>query len=148
MMLFMTRPTMRPGFALQGFDWSAYSSATVVDIGGSHGLVAIELAKAYPDMRIIVQDLPEVVNGAAASIPKSLSEQITFMAHDFFKQQPVIDAKIYYLRWILHDWADKHAIAILRNLIPALRPGDWVLINEMCVPPAGTISVWQERWLR
>ena len=86
MMLFLTRPTMRLEFALKSFHWATYSNVTVVDISGSHGLVAMELAKAYLNLRVIVQDQPEVIETAAASVPRDLSQRVTFMAHDFFQE--------------------------------------------------------------
>jgi hypothetical protein len=40
-----------------------------------------------------------------------------------FEPQPVVGADIYVFKWIFHDWPDVESLAILRALIPALKPG-------------------------
>lgn len=51
------------------------------------------------------------------------------MAHDFFKPQPV-QADIYMIKLILHDWPDKESVQILRGLVPSMRPGSRVLFID------------------
>jgi hypothetical protein len=46
-----------------------------------------------------------------------------------FEPQPV-QADIYMLKWILHDWPDAESVAILRALRPALRPGARVVFID------------------
>jgi hypothetical protein len=46
-----------------------------------------------------------------------------------FDPQPVT-ADIYMLKWILHDWPDVESLAILRALIPALKPGARVVFID------------------
>lgn len=50
--------------------------------------------------------------------------------HDFFTPQPLRDVAVFYLRHILHNWGDAHAIKILKGLIPGMRQGTRVLIHE------------------
>jgi hypothetical protein len=52
---------------------------------------------------------------------------------DFFNPQN-ITADVYYFRNIFHNWADKYAIKILRNLTPALRKGARVIIHDRILP--------------
>ena len=70
------------------------------------------------------------------------------MVHDFLTPQPVKGADIYLLRWILHDWSDKYSVAILRNLIPALKRGAKVLVNDVCIPEPGQLGIAVDRKLR
>ncbi|KAJ4298318.1 hypothetical protein N0V90_006218 [Kalmusia sp. IMI 367209] len=119
----------------------------VVDVGGSHGSVALSIARRFPKVKCIVQDLPDVVQEGKKQLPGDLSDQVDFMAHDFFTPQPVT-ADIYYLRWILHNWPDKYCINILRNLIPALKAGALILIHEQVLPTdIGEMSVSEARRL-
>lgn len=69
-------------------------AGTLVDIGGSHGFVCVHLAKKYRNMKFIVQDLPKTVESAPSPISDDVQvgERISFMAHDFFTEQPVKDA--------------------------------------------------------
>ena len=49
--------------------------------------------------------------------------RVTIQAHDFFTPQPVNDADIFLLRYILHDWPNSKAIEILKRLRGAAVPG-------------------------
>jgi hypothetical protein len=49
--------------------------------------------------------------------------QVTIQAHDFFTPQPVKDADVFLLRYILHDWSNGKAIEILKRLREAAVPG-------------------------
>ncbi|KAF2193341.1 S-adenosyl-L-methionine-dependent methyltransferase [Zopfia rhizophila CBS 207.26] len=144
MKFFLDKPAMRPEFAVEGYAWDVHAQGTVVDIGGSHGVIAFKLAERYPAMKIIVQDRPEVV----ASAPKPEKGQVEFQAHDFFMAQPVKEADVYFFRYIFHSWSDKYCIAILRALIPALKVESRVLIMEHIVPGPGILSPFQERPIR
>lgn len=43
---------------------------------------------------------------------------------------------------VLHDWADHDAIKILKNIVPALKPGySKILINENVIPD--TNAYWE-----
>ena len=133
---------------LNGFDWDSIGSGTVVDVGGSHGSLSIAIAQRFPTLRCIVQDKPEVVSLGQESLPAHLSGRVSFMGHDFFAAQPVKDADIYILRWILHDWSDKYATRILQQLTPALKSGARILIIEQVLPEPGTMSKYQEKSIR
>lgn len=145
---FNTRPGLEPSHVLDAFPWEAVGTGTVVDIGGGYGAFSIALAERFPRVRCIVQDKAEVVAEARAKIPLDLRDRIFFTEHDFFKDQPTIDVDIFFLRWILHDWSDAYAVRILRALIPALKPGTKVLVNETIVPEPGTMSSYEEKLVR
>ncbi|KAK3297914.1 O-methyltransferase-domain-containing protein [Chaetomium fimeti] len=104
-----------------------------VDVGGNVGHQTRRLVAAHPALagRVVVQDLPETVAAAPAV------EGVEFVAHDFFKPQPVRGARFYYLRSILHNWGDERAVEILRGLVPALAADSRVLIDELVVPDQG-----------
>ena len=136
-------------YLLDNYDWAAIDAAsgTVVDIGGSHGFVCVDLAKRYKNMKFVVQDLPKTVNSAPMLDP-GIADRITFQAHDFHTLQPVKGADVYFYRWILHNQADKHAINMLKQLIPVLKKGARVVINDHCLPEPNTESAWDERIIR
>ena len=148
MLFSQSSPALAHAHVIEGYDWSKVQNGLMVDIGGSHGNVSIEVAKRYPSIRCIVQDLPEVIVDGAKLVPPEVVDQVSFMEHEFFQEQPVKDADVYYFRWILHDWSDKYAIKILRALIPALKPGAKILINEMCLPDPGVLSYYEQKMPR
>lgn len=131
---------------VDNFDFGSIGRGTIVDVGGSHGQVSIAIAEKFPDVTCIVQDLDGTISGLC--VPDSLSHRVHGMPHDFMTPQPIRGADVYLLRWILHDWSDKYAIKILQNLIPGLKAGAIVVINDICIPEPGQVSVRAERYLR
>ena len=109
-------------------------SALLVDIGGGLGTDLTAFCTQYPQLlgKLVLQDLPETITAA-----KGLPGRIVTMAHDFFTPQPIKGASFYYLRTILHDWPDKEARLILKNLRPAIAPHSILLINEYVLPDSG-----------
>ncbi|KAI1473787.1 putative hydroxyindole O-methyltransferase [Daldinia eschscholtzii] len=117
---------------LWGYDFS--NVRVLVDMGGAHGEVAIALAHKYPTMEIVVQDKPEVIEGLKKCIPAELKHRIKGMEHDFFTIQPVRSADVYFFRWVFHNWSDKYCVKILQSLVPSLKKGLRIVINDLCVP--------------
>lgn len=76
-------------------------------------------------------------------LPSIFKDRITFVANDFFSEETIKDADVYFLRWILHNWSDKYAIQILQSLIPALKNGAKILVYEVVLsdtPDWGSIQ--------
>ena len=123
---------------VSGFDWAALDTkpgAVVVDVGGGHGSVSQYLARATKNLHFVVQDLPGTAKQGRELLPEELRGRIEFVEHDFFSEQD-LNADVYLLRWILHNWSDRHCVRILRALVPAMRKGvkvvvyEWVLKEE------------------
>ncbi|MCJ1380209.1 hypothetical protein MMC17_003312 [Xylographa soralifera] len=131
---------------LSSYDWA--SVRTVVDVGGGTGTTCTDLARNFPSIHCIVQDMPEVVAQGRAQLASDVASQITFMAHDFFQEQPIKDADVYFMRWILHDWSDKKAVSILKNLVPALKHGANIVLQEFVIPEPGVLSFYHEKLIR
>ncbi|KAL8751471.1 MAG: hypothetical protein Q9184_006059 [Pyrenodesmia sp. 2 TL-2023] len=148
MSFLQTFPGLQNSYVLKGFDWASLGNGLVVDVGGSHGLVSQDIAREFPSLRFVVQDLPNVIEDAKTKVSAELADRVTFMAHDMFTEQPVKDADVYYFRWIFHDWSDKYCIKILKSLIPALKSGARIMFSERCLEPPGTVPPRQEKWNR
>lgn len=142
-----TVPSNSPLHLINSFPWASLGAGTVVDVGGSDGYISIELAHAFPELRFVVQDLPNVVANMAP--PPELAERVVFSGHDFFTEQCIKDADVYLFRWVLHDWPDVYVIKILRQLIPALKPGARIVINDNVGPgQSGLLPLDAERYVR
>ncbi|KAI0448080.1 S-adenosyl-L-methionine-dependent methyltransferase [Xylaria telfairii] len=128
------------------YDWKSVSQ--VVDIGGSAGSTAVALATRLPRMSIVIQDQAVLEDQARLSIPPTLADRVSFMAHDFFQDQPVRDADVYHFRWIFHDWPDRYCLKLLRALVPALKPGARVVVSDFVVPESGATSRYTEGLIR
>ncbi|POS80295.1 hypothetical protein DHEL01_v201311 [Diaporthe helianthi] len=138
---------------LRAFPWATVlpRDATVVDVGGSRGHFVRDLGLMNPLFRVVVQDLPRVVEGLAGEFGGDgggegggrgggVTGNVTYQAHDFFNEQPVVGADVYFLRHVMHNHPDEECVAILRALLPALRGGGRVLVSEYVVPPAGELT--------
>lgn len=95
-----------------------------------------------------MQDLPKVVAGGPGKVPAELQDRITFEAHDFYTEQTVKNADVYFFRWICHNQSDKYGVRMLQALIPALKPGARIVINDNCLKPVGEEDPWDEKITR
>lgn len=92
-----------------------------------------------------------MLNGAKKLDLSGIEDRLAFMQYDFFKPQPVVDADVYFMRQVLHNWDDESCVKILKALVPALekaKPGTPLLINEAVVPKAGTRTRFEEGMMR
>jgi methylase of polypeptide subunit release factors len=62
---------------LDNYPWA--DKKTMVDVGGSHGSVAISIAEAFPNIKCFVQDLPDTAAEGALRLPVELRDRVTFM---------------------------------------------------------------------
>lgn len=52
---------------------------------------------------------------------------------------------MFYFRWSLRNWADKYSISALRTLVPGLKPGGRVVIQDTIMPEPGAAPLWKEK---
>lgn len=119
-------------FLAKGFPWGEVDreDAVVVDCGGGVGTVSRRLAAATQKLRFVVQDLPGPVALGRETLPVELKDRVRYEEGDFFAEQKLLGANVYFFRWILHNWSDAYCVRILRNLVPAMRTHSKVLIYE------------------
>ncbi|KAJ5263651.1 hypothetical protein N7478_011256 [Penicillium angulare] len=138
-----------PGFSashlIEHFPFKESGTTTVVDVGGGFGHIALALASHNPNVECVVQDLSGPVAQGKELTPPELTSRVKFQEHDFFQDQPAKGADIYLLRHTLHDWSNKYARKILTGLIPALKSGSKVIINDRIIPGFGEASYLAER---
>ncbi len=136
----------RGGQRLQDTDLRAYpwnslpDGATIVDIGGSRGHFARDLAELHPSFSLVVQDLQQVIKSISDDERQLGPANVTYQAHNFFDKQPVANADAYFLRHVFHNHPDKECIDILKAILPAMKYGAKVLVSEYIVPPQDKLS--------
>ena len=87
-----------------------------------------------PATRGILFDQPHVVEaGRAAMAEAELDGRCDVVGGDFFASVPA-GADGYILSWIIHDWDDERALAILTNVRKAIAPDGRLLLFEAVVP--------------
>ena len=116
----------------------AAEDVLLVDIGGSkgHDLLAFAECKRKLGLvgKLVLEDLPEVLSHAPAD-----SEELQKQAYDFFlTPQPVVGARAYFMKRVLHDWSDQECVIIMGRVRDAMKEGhSRLLIHERVVPDSG-----------
>jgi hypothetical protein len=114
---------------------------TLTDVGGGFGGLMFEILKAYPCMKGIVAELPEVVRHLTEIIKeKNFEDRMSAAACDFFRQIPA-GSDAYLFSHIIHDWPDDACITILKNCREAMDTNGRLLIVEAVIPPGNTFSI-------
>ena len=73
--------------------------------------------------------------GKASTVISSLSQSTNvYAAHDFFEPQPIKDASVFFLRFIIHEWPNAYAKKILKQLRAAAQPSTKLVICDFLVP--------------
>ncbi|KAI9059147.1 S-adenosyl-L-methionine-dependent methyltransferase [Trametes sanguinea] len=126
-------------------------NSVVIDVGGGIGSTSMVLAKAYPNLRFVVEDRPHVVEIAptvwGASHKELLdSGRVSFKAQSFFDPQPpkievpgvgaIAAPAVYLIRGCTHNWPDADVVKMLRHLRNAAAPTTQLLIVDMLLPLA------------
>ncbi|TFY54971.1 hypothetical protein EVG20_g9490 [Dentipellis fragilis] len=120
-------------------------NATWCDVGGGVGGVLLPIAQAYPHLRLTLQDQPHVIEEGKKhfeqTCPAALQDnRISFVPLDFFKESPVPEQDIYYMRMIVHDWPDAACIQFLTNIRRVMKPTSRLLIQEYVLTDSVTES--------
>lgn len=99
-----------------------------VDVGGGFGWQCQALRTAFPSLpgRIILQDRADVIaKGQVADEARPNKDLgIEAASYDFFTPQPVVGARAYFLRGILHNWDDAKCVEILGHQAAAMSSGE------------------------
>lgn len=95
-----------------------------------------------------MQDKPEMrTDQTIGQVPEHLSARVELTAHDCFKPQPV-EAEVYFFRQVFHALSDKYAVTALKALVPVMRPGARVVINDYILPQPGVLPQSDEKSVR
>jgi len=103
---------------LEAYDFGRFR--TIVDVGGGNGALLRALLERYENLRGVLYDQPHVVEGV------DLGPRGEVVGGSFFETVPE-GADAYVLKWIIHDWLDEEALAILRTV---RRAGGTLLVVE------------------
>ncbi|KAF2199794.1 S-adenosyl-L-methionine-dependent methyltransferase [Delitschia confertaspora ATCC 74209] len=121
---------------LYDYPWDSLGKATVVDVGGGVGGFCIQLSHLYPNLNFVVQDRAPALQQAQNQVwpkesPQALADgRVQFITHDFFNENPVKGADVYWVRYIMHDWSDSYCTQILSSIARAMSPHSRLLICD------------------
>jgi hypothetical protein len=121
----------RAAAAIAGYDFSGI--ATLVDLGGGHGRLLASILQAYPRMRGILFDLPQVVEGADGLLEAAgVADRCESIGGSFFDTVPK-GGDAYILSVVIHDWDDEQATTILKNCRTAMGTTGRLLLLERVI---------------
>jgi hypothetical protein len=107
---------------------------TVVDVGGSTGPLLAGILQANAGVRGVLFDLPHVVARAPAVLEAAgVADRCAVVGGSFFEAVPP-GGDAYVLKYIVHDWDDARAAALLRRCRAAMGPGVVLLFIEQVLP--------------
>ncbi|KAJ6035868.1 O-methyltransferase [Penicillium herquei] len=118
---------------LDGFETAVEnnSKTLLVDVGAGKGHDLLAFLERFPKAggRLVLQDLSVVIDDL-----KDLNPAIEKVPYDFFTEQPLIGARVYFYHHILHDWSEPYCLRILKQVVAAMTPGfSKLLIHEIIV---------------
>src|SRR5690349_2199493 len=102
------------------YDFSQFG--TIVDVGGGHGGLITSILEKNPEVKGVLFDAAEVIEGARPKIEAAgLADRLEAVAGDFFKSVPE-GGDAYVMKWIIHDWDDEKSNTILKNIRTQMQP--------------------------
>ncbi|KAG6852088.1 hypothetical protein C0991_003244 [Blastosporella zonata] len=122
---------------LKAYEWSKLPAGSViVDVGGGVGSESLPVARSFPALKIVIQDLASVIKDAKPIWEQNLPKYpIALEVQDFFKPQPTKrDVSVFLLKQILHDWSDEYCVQILTQLRAVARKDTKLLLIESLIP--------------
>ncbi len=118
---------------LAAYDFSQFQQ--VADLGGGQGALLHGILSAYPKLRGILADLPQVVAGTAILRSGSVASRCEVLGVDLF-QTVLAGADGYVMKYVVHGFNDADALKILRNCRKAMSPNAKLLLIERVLKPA------------
>jgi acetylserotonin N-methyltransferase len=113
------------------FDLSAFR--TLADLGAATGHLAIAACEAWPQLRGIALDMPDIVPFAEEHIAASPArDRLSVQSGDFFSDE-LPPADLYALGRVLHDWSEEKIHSLLGRIHEALPVDGGVLIAEKLI---------------
>jgi ubiquinone/menaquinone biosynthesis C-methylase UbiE len=119
-------------------DFSPYHY--VVDVGGGCGDMLTHILQANPHLRGTILDQPHIQEQVSARIQAAeLGNRCTFSGGNFL-EEVVAGADLYIIKHVLHDWADRDVVTILRNISRAMPDGSTLIIIEAVMNDANCVD--------
>lgn len=106
----------------------------VIDVGGGHGTLLLEVLRQQPHLRGTLFDLPHVAERALPRLRGELGDRVRTHGGDFFAAIPR-GADLLLLKHVLHNWDDERAAVLLQRCAEALPAGGRLLVIETILAP-------------
>ena len=116
-----------PAF-LDAYDFGSFRS--IVDVGGGHGAVLRAILKEHPGVHGTLAEMPSLLTAANGAIAQDgLADRCQAVSCNFFESVPA-GGDLYFMKHIIHDWADEQALRLLKNIREVIPAGGTLLLAE------------------
>lgn len=113
------------------FDLSPYMH--IVDVGGGTGRLCEQILGAFPHIKATVFDRDNLASMFDTLHGNPENDRLCFVSGDFFDKIS-LNADLFILKAVLHDWSDAQALTILNNCRKAMGSDSRVAIVEQVMP--------------
>lgn len=115
----------------QKFDFSKFK--TLIDVGGSAGMLSLMIAQHQTHMTCVTFDLPVIEPIANETIQKlQLANRVKTTSGDFFAES-IPTADIVTMGNILHDWDEETKLVLIQKAYDALPQGGAFVVIESII---------------
>ena len=102
----------------------------IVDVGGGRGAVLRSILKQHSEAYGTIAEMSSLIPAAKSAIAQDgLSSRCEAVACNFFESVPA-GGNLYFMKHIIHDWADDRAIKLLRNIRSVIPENGTLLLAE------------------
>jgi predicted O-methyltransferase YrrM len=113
------------------------TAGRLLDVGGSHGLFAINFCRRYPDLSATILDGPPTRKLAEANIAAAgMEKRVSFREGDFWTDDLGNGYDVALLSNIIHIHLPDKNIELLQKVGAALNPGGVIVIMDQMATPA------------
>ena len=115
----------------------------LLDVGGGHGLHAINFCHRYPDLSATVMDWPQAREVAEATIAaEGMGDRVSFRECDFCTDDLGSGYDVALLFNIIHMYPPDKNIKLLRKVSGALNPGTTqvIILDQMALKASGPLA--------
>jgi len=98
---------------------------SLLDVGGGYGRLGTAIQEKYPDLNILIADLPEVCDEGRNRC------DCTYVPLDWFKEEfPALGVDALLFVRVLHDWNNECVKYLLANAKQSLKPQGKIIVIE------------------
>lgn len=102
----------------------------LLDLGGGHGLYAMELCRRHPDLSATVFDLPGAIDALRGDVPETLAGRIDTREGDYRTDDLGEDYGLALLFNVIHAHEPDENVALFERVAEALAPGGRIAVLD------------------
>lgn len=104
--------------------------ARLVDVGGGHGLYAMELCRRHPELSATVFDLPGAVETLEDDVPEPLADRVDTRAGDYLHDDLGDGDDLALVFNVVHAHAPEENVALFERVAETLAPGGRIVVLD------------------